>query len=76
MIKENGKNGLVYIPKDCIVELEQCKKIKQLPTEENNWYAVDYDCSIELNLLEVMPDYYKISVRLHYRKNFLQLKES
>lgn len=60
MIKENGKNGLVYIPKDCIVELEQCKKIKQLPTEENNWYAVDYDCSIELNLLEAMPDYYKI----------------
>lgn len=60
MIREQGENSLVYIPKECITELQQLSKIKKLPTIENNWYEVNYECFAKLSLLEVAPDYYKV----------------
>lgn len=60
MINENGDKGLLFIPKECIVELEQQNKITKLPTTENNWYDVRYDCLTKINMIEVEPDYYKI----------------
>jgi len=60
MIKENGENGLVYIPKECILELQKLSRIKKLSTPDNIWYKVNYDCIAKIELLEAEPDYYKI----------------
>lgn len=60
MITRNGKNGLVYIPKECIVELINEKILVEIQNTKNRWYIVKLRCEAEINLLEVEPDFYKI----------------
>ena len=60
MIYEQGENSLVYIPKSNIVELETKDIIKQIKGSDNTWYQINIDLNDGIDMIEMVPDYYKI----------------
>lgn len=60
MIKENGENGLIYIPKECIIDLIQKGILKNVHSNKNVWYDIELECDIKMSLIKATPDYYKL----------------
>lgn len=60
MIYEQGENSLVYIPKSNIVELETKDIIKEIKGYDNTWYQINIDMNEGIDMIEMVPDYYKI----------------
>ena len=50
MINKDGENSLMYIPKECIIKLQNQGKIVKVPTKENVWYDVNYKSIVKVSL--------------------------